>query len=65
MCTGANNLYSCLISLYMIRPKKNELFVSCNGPKKNRVGRSVKKKNSIIFLVKNVFFCGFLWIKTC
>ena len=24
------------------RPKK-KLFVSCNGPKKNRVGRSVKK----------------------
>ena len=35
------------------RPKKKKLFVSCNGLKKNRVGRLVKKK-FIIFLVKNV-----------
>ena len=38
----------------MVRLKK--LFVSCNGQKKNRVGRSVKKNFWIIFLVKNVCF---------
>ena len=38
-----------------IRPKKKKVFVSCNGLKINRVGRSVKK-NCIIFLVKNVCF---------
>ena len=35
---------------------KNKLFVSCNGPERNRVGRSAKKKICIIFLVKNVCF---------
>ena len=34
------------------KAKKKILFVSCNGPKKNRVGRSAK----FIFLVKNVCF---------
>ena len=39
------------------RPRNKLLFVSCNGPKKYRVGRSVKKKFLIfIFLVKNVRF---------
>ena len=44
-----------MLLLILIRPKKKKLFVSCNGPKK-RVGRSVKKKICIIFLVKNVGF---------
>ena len=30
--------------------------VSYNGPKQNRVGRSLKKEFCIIFLVKNVCF---------
>ena len=34
---------------------KNKLFVSCNGPKKKRVGRSVKKK----------IFALFFWSKMC
>ena len=36
--------------------KKKILFVSCNGLKKNRVGRLVKKKFCMILLVKNVCF---------
>ena len=46
-------------TIYHLKPcsgLKNKLFVSYNGPKKNRVGRSVKKKICIIFLVKNVCF---------
>ena len=39
----------------MIRPKKKKLFVSCNGPKKNRVGRSVK----------NLFLHWFFLSKMC
>ena len=35
---------------------QNFFFVSCNSLEKNRVGRSVKKKICIIFLVKNVCF---------
>ena len=46
-----------------IRPKKRNLFVSCNGPKNFRVGRSVKKIFSIIFLVeKCVFYACFMLI---
>ena len=37
-----------------IRPRKK--FVSCNVLKENRVGRSVKKKFLIIFLVRNMCF---------
>ena len=39
----------------IIRPKKRFFFVSCNGLKKNRVGRSVKKD----------FFALFFWSKMC
>ena len=35
---------------------KKKLLISCNGPKKNRVGGSVKKIFCIIFLVKNMCF---------
>ena len=39
-----------------------KLLVSCNGPKKNRLGRSIKKKNDY-FLVKNVCFMHVLrWL---
>ena len=38
-----------------LRPKKRNCFVSCNGPKKNRVCRSVKKNN----------FALFFWSKMC
>ena len=42
---------------------KKKLFVSCNGREKNRVGKSVKKKICIIFLVKNVCFMHVLrWL---
>ena len=41
---------------YLYLGLKKKLFVSCNGPKKNRVGRWVKKNLCIIFLVKNVCF---------
>ena len=44
------------LSLSWLRPKKKKLFVSCNGPEKNRVGRSVKKIFLHHFLVKNVCF---------
>ena len=37
------------------KAKKKILFVSCNGLKKSRVGRSVKKI-CIIFLGKNMCF---------
>ena len=40
----------------VLKPNKKKLFVSCNGPKKNRVGRSVKKYFCIFLLVKNVCF---------
>ena len=42
--------------IYKAKAKKKILFVSCNGLKKNRVGRSVKKCFCIVFLVKNVYF---------
>ena len=29
-------------NILLIRPKKRKLFVSCNGPEKNRVGRLAK-----------------------
>ena len=35
---------------------KKKLFVSCNGSKKNRVGRSMNFYLFIYFLVKNVCF---------
>ena len=42
---------------------KKKLFVSCNGSKKNRVGRSVKRFFWLIFLVKNVCFMHvFRWL---
>ena len=37
------------------------MFVSCNSLKKNRVGRSLKKK-LLIFLVKSVFYASFMVI---
>ena len=40
----------------LCKAKKNILFVSCNGPKKNRVGRSVKKK---MFWSKMCVLCMF------
>ena len=38
-----------------LRPLEKKLFVSCNGPGKNRVGRSVKFS----------FFALFFWSKMC
>ena len=38
-----------------VRPKKKKLFVSCNGPTKNRVGRSAK----------TFFFAFLFWSKMC
>ena len=32
---------------YTVRPRKK--FVSCNGPKKNRVGRLIIKKKIVLF----------------
>ena len=43
-------VYSYLLGL------KKKLFVSCNGMKKNRVGRSVKKNFALFFGQKCVFF---------
>ena len=52
------NLY--VISDNNCKAKKKILFVSCSGLKKYRVGRSVKKKNCIIFLCqKCVFYACF------
>ena len=42
----------------MYRPKK-KLFVSCNGPEKNRVGRLVKKKIAYFFWSKMCVLCMF------
>ena len=43
--------------------KKKKLFVSCNGPKKNRVGRSIKKMFLHYFLGhKCVFYACFMMI---
>ena len=36
-------LNKCRRAVTVARKRKKKLFVSCNGPKKNRVGRSVKK----------------------
>ena len=44
---------------YTCKVKKKILFVSCNGPKKNRVGRSVKK---MFFGQKCVFYACFTLI---
>ena len=33
--------------------------MSCNGPKKNRIGRSVKKKSAFFFGQKCVFYACF------
>ena len=50
---------------FFLKPKKKKLFVSCNSPKKNRVGKSVRIFFffCIIFLVKNVCFMHILrWL---
>ena len=46
----------------ILRPKKNNLFVSCNSPKKNRVGRLVKKKLHNLFGHKCEFYACFTLI---
>ena len=49
--------YAASSALKPIKAKKKILFVSCNGLKKNRVGRSVKLfVFFMILLVKNVCF---------
>ena len=45
-----------LVMMTVIMPKKKILFVSCNGPKKDRVGRLVNYFFLIIFSVRNVCF---------
>ena len=42
--------------IFKLRPKKKKLFVSCNGLKKNKVGRSVKKISLDNFFGQK---CGF------
>ena len=39
-----------------IRPEKNKLFVSCNGPGKNRVDTSVKKNFLHYFFGRKCLF---------
>ena len=48
-----------VIANYPPRPKK-KMFVSCNSPKKNRVGRSVKKNwGGLFFWSKMCVLCMF------
>ena len=46
-------------AIYRPLAKKKILFVSCNGMKKYRVGRSVKKKFSLFFWSKMCVSCMF------
>ena len=49
-----------MLVLSLFRPKKiNCLFVSCNSPIKNRVGRWVKKKLDYFLVQKCVFHACF------
>ena len=49
-----------ILTIYL-RPTK-KMFVSCNGPKKNRVGRSVRIFFKLFFVQKCVFHACFMLI---
>ena len=59
MCPIPHHLLFPQIVFKPHKAKKKILFVSCNGPKKNRVGRSVKKLFALFFWSKMCVLCMF------
>ena len=54
ICRNTIKLISRILKFAEYIGLEKKLFVSCNGPKRNRAGRSVKNLFFIISLVKNV-----------